>query len=110
MYLPKVYDATPDLDQYIRDFGADLHPAAFVIEFNTRDSQVLKEISVMKGAHARVWASPLWPAAVAAHTDDLAMKNPDANWGWMIKRGVNMFCTDRPRRCSVTCRAMGLHE
>lgn len=109
-YLPKIYDTTPDLDRYIRDYGAQLHPAAFPIEFTTRDSEVLKAIPLMKQQHARVWASPLWPTAVAAHTDELALKDPDANWGWMMKRGVNMFCTDRPREMLAYLRAKGLHE
>jgi glycerophosphoryl diester phosphodiesterase len=109
-YLPKVYDNTADMEQYIHDFGQQLPPAAFVIEFTTRDSQVLKNIPLMKQAHARVWASPLWPAAVAAHTDELALKDPDANWGWMMQRGVNMFCTDRPKEMLAYLRAKGLHE
>lgn len=109
-YLPKVYDTTADMEQYIRDFGQQRPPAAFVIEFTTRDSLVLKNIPLMKQAHARVWASPLWPTAVAAHTDELALKDPDANWGWMMQRGVNLFCTDRPKEMLAYLRGKGLHE
>jgi glycerophosphoryl diester phosphodiesterase len=109
-YLPKVYDTTTDMPRYITDLGRDLAPPVFVIEFTTRDSLVLQNIPLMKQMHARVWASPLWPTAVAAHTDDLALKNPDANWGWMMQHGVNMFCTDRPREMLAYLRAKGLHE
>lgn len=108
-YLPKIYDSTPDLDRYIADFAQGLSPAAFPIEFKTDDSPVIAAIPAMRKVNARVWASPLWPQAVAGRTDVVALKHPEQSWGWMIDRGVTMFCTDEPKELLKYLRARGLH-
>lgn len=109
VYLPKVYDDTPDLPGYIRGFDAGPTPTApFVTEFRTDDSPVMKSIPRMRTA-ARVWASPLLPQMVAGRTDSVALKHPEQSWGWMIDRGVTMFCTDEPRALLEYLRSRQLH-
>ncbi len=109
-YLPKVSDATDNLNAYIADLAAMRQGGAFVIEFKTDDSTVLQSIQAMKAGHKRVWASPLLPDMCGGRTDELALTDPEANWGWMIARGVNMFCTDRPQELLRYLRAKGLHS
>jgi glycerophosphoryl diester phosphodiesterase len=110
VYLPKVFDDTPDLPAYIRGFAAGPAPSSpFVTEFRTDDSPVVRSIPQMRAA-ARVWASPLLPQMVAGRTDVVALNHPEQAWGWMIARGVTMFCTDEPKALLAYLRARHLHE
>ncbi len=108
-YLPKLGDDTPSAKQYVEAL-APLKPPAFILDFAKEDSQALGLIPRIRESGARIWASPLWPEAAAGRTDELALVDPDANWGWLLKRGVTMICTDRPRELLEYLNRQGLRE
>lgn len=109
-YLPKVGDETADMSKYVKDLSSISTIGAFVIEFKRDDAAVFNEFSNMKTAGRRIWASPLWAELCGGRTDELALSDPDGNWGWLIDRGVNVICTDRPRQLLNYLRKLGLHE
>ncbi|WP_414647104.1 hypothetical protein [Chitinophaga sp.] len=39
----------------------------------------------------------LWSELCEGHTDEKAMSDPDAHWGWVINQGENVIQTDRPK-------------
>jgi glycerophosphoryl diester phosphodiesterase len=45
-----------------------------------------------------IWLNSLWPSLNGGHDDDLAVEeaNPEASWGWLIKKGAAILQTDRP--------------
>jgi len=53
----------------------------------------IPNILAQKGA-PRVWVNTLWDSLDNKRPDKLALKDPDAVWGWCITNGVTMIQTD----------------
>lgn len=96
-YLPKLKPNIENRKAYIDGFLKRERSPAFVVSFEDDDPSFFQELERIRTAGKRVWASPLWPGMCGDRTDDRAMKDADANWGWLIDQGFSMICTDRPR-------------
>ena len=94
----------------VHEFLAAMKPAAIAVSFKRDDSPVVANIRTVREQGVRVWASPLWDDLCAGHTDELAVEDPQAAWGWLINHGANIICTDRPAQLLSYLRIRGLHE
>ena len=85
----------PSLNEVIP--GYEIYdPIAYEIGFG--DIQYLIDgVPAMRKFGGRIWVNTLEERHAAGHTDDKALIDPDAHWGLLIKQGVNMVQTDRPR-------------
>jgi glycerophosphoryl diester phosphodiesterase len=54
---------------------------------------VLQRLAAAPG-RPRLWVNTLWDSISAKHSDQAALKNPDANWGWWLERGATMIQSD----------------
>ncbi len=109
-YLPKLADETAEPTKYLSDFNVRKMTPVVVTSFATEESQVLAYFAAIRKDGRRIWASPLWPELCAGHTDDRAVDEPDAAWGWHIDRGASVLCTDRPAQLIEYLRNRGLHD
>lgn len=109
-YFPKVGQGTPEFEEYIHNFLTDNRPDAFIFDFQTEQAAVLQLIPEIRSKGTRCWASPLWDTLAGGHTDELALDNPDAHWGWLIDQGFTMICTDCPVELLKYLRGKGLHD
>ena len=107
-YLPKLNDNTVDARDYILGFQPS--PAAMVTSFSAEDSKVVRLFPELTRRGIRIWASPLWPDLCGGHTDDKAVENDGADWGWLIEKGASILCTDRPAELLDYLRQRGLHD
>ena len=83
-----LYEIIPDYEAY--------DPIAYEIGFG--DIQYfIAGVPAMRKFGGRIWVNTLEERHAAGHTDDKAIIDPDAHWGLLIKQGVNMIQTDRPR-------------
>lgn len=59
-------------------------------------SQVDAPLRRLKSAPGapRLWVNTLWDSISAKHSDKAALKDPDANWGWWLDRGVTVIQSD----------------
>lgn len=55
----------------------------------------------------RLWMNSLWDSISGGRSDDRAVEDPDAVWGWMLDRGVTVIQTDRPGALLAYLRARG---
>lgn len=113
-YMPMVHtgDYTdPKVgDTYISGFFDDFKPAGFELVFDTSDSPVLtRALPDIKKRGVTIWINSLWPDLNAAHDDEKAMVDPDANWGWIIGQGATVIQTDRPVDLLEYLRGKKLH-
>jgi len=70
-------------------------PIAYEVVYSTGD--FLREgIATMRAMGGRIWVNTLEPTLAAGHTDALAITDPDAHWGQVIRDGANIIQTDRP--------------
>lgn len=110
IYMPIVFDTKEGWKENIAGFMANYKPIAFEVLYATNDSPMLEEIKKMKEAGVKVWVNVLWPYMAAGHSDEFAVKDPEGNWGWVIKNGANILQTDRPQKLLDYLRSKGLHK
>ena len=77
----------PDFSRY--------DPVAYEIVYSA--SEFLREgVSAMQALGGRIWVNTLDPTLAGGHTDALAVTDPDAHWGEVIRDGANIIQTDQP--------------
>ncbi len=70
-------------------------PIAYEVVYSTSD--FLREgVAVMQSMGGRIWVNTLDPTLAGGHTDALAVTDPDAHWGHVIRDGANIIQTDQP--------------
>jgi glycerophosphoryl diester phosphodiesterase len=92
LYMHKVNEGNfSQLDEMI----TKIRPIAFEVAFEHDDSPCISDNTINKmKEHANVWVNSLNVSINGGHTDSLSLKNPDAGWGWLINKGVNIIQTD----------------
>jgi len=58
----------------------------------------------------RFWMNSLWDSISGGRSDDRAVDDPEAVWGWMVDRGVTVIQTDEPHRLLEFLRSRGLRR
>ena len=75
---------------------------------NHTDKYLLAGIPAVRELGARLWVNTLGPRFAAGRSDDKSLTDPDGNWGYLIKNGVNMIQTDRPAELISYLESRGL--
>lgn len=118
-YMPMVWPAnyniyepskTVNSQQLVQDYIKQYNPKAFEIILGKDNSVGTLVISTLKTNKTSVWINTLWPELCADHDDELAVDDPDANWGWVIGKGANIIQTDRPGMLLDYLKKKGLHQ
>lgn len=80
--------------------------------FDTDTIKTINDIPMLKKKGYGVWINSLWASLNGGHDDDTAVdeNKPDESWGWIIKRGVNVIQTDRPKELLEYLRKKKLHQ
>lgn len=104
-YIPKVGDGTPDAARYLEPFLHMPNVPAAAFSFSAASPEIDELMAHTVRSGKRVMVAPLWDSMCAGRTDDRAVNDPDANWGWLLDRGASVFCTDRPDRLAAYLRA-----
>jgi glycerophosphoryl diester phosphodiesterase len=108
-YAPRISGQTNDLRNYVGDFLEAGNSPVFISAFETEHDPVLLEFDTIRRHHVRVMATTLWKKTCAGHTDDLSVSDPEEGWGWVIGKGTNVICTDRPALLLENLRQKGKH-
>jgi glycerophosphoryl diester phosphodiesterase len=108
-YMPRVKE-NDQAEKYMQDYRAAIDPAAFIITYKDEASSVLPLIAQLTNANVPVLVGTLWPETCAGHDDEVAVQNPDASWAWVIDKGANILCTDRPAMMLVYLRKKRKHD
>lgn len=106
-YMPIVKQRDQSLSAVIDGFSP-LRPEAIEILYND-DAFLTEAVPTARKADARLWVNTMWDYMAPGNSDDVAIADPDAHWGALIRKGVNMFQTDRPRELLIYLQASGQH-
>ncbi len=96
LFMPIVKELKdgPSLSKIVRDYD-EISPVAYEVIFaNTEFLQEGAEEILRQGN--RFWVNTMKEKLAPGYSDEIAVKNPDAHWGELIRLGVNIFQTDRP--------------
>jgi len=110
LFMPIVNLDAPDAAQIIADYQAELKPVAFEVIFSDESSPLLNDFKQIRQNGSRIWVNTLWESLNAGYEDDRAVEDPDAVYGWLLKKGVTMLQTDRPAFLLDYLRNQGLHK
>ncbi len=95
IYMP-IVDMNDSASVQLFSAHLDSQPCAFELCWRTDDGYV-REASKMAKGKALLWVNCLWDTLCGGHEDDEAMKDPDANYGYLIDSlGFRIIQTDRP--------------
>lgn len=72
-------------------------PDGFEVIFD-QESQLLQAVPLINELDGKIWVNTMWPWMCAGHDDESALNNPQEAYGWLIKQGVDMIQTDRPKQ------------
>ena len=86
-------DPTGFVDSYI---DAPYPPKVIEVLFGEDRTDLLDHVERIKSRGIGIMMNPIYPHLVAGRLDDLALSNPDDNWGWVIESGATVIGTDRP--------------
>lgn len=104
-YLQRVTSFGPPLSQVVQTHR-QYRPAAYTAVFV--NLPFMEEgVAAIKASGARTWAEPFWGATAGGYSDELAMLDPDANWGRLLDAGATVFLTDRPESLAVYLAGKG---
>ena len=96
IYMPVVDLNNPDATKIIEGYQKNLKPVAFELIFSEVNESVLKNLENLDQSDTRIWVNSLWPSLNGGHTDDRALIDSEANYGWLLDKGVSIIQTDRP--------------
>ena len=84
-------------------------PIAYEIVY--MNSDYLREgVASMRAMGGRIWVNTLDSTLAGGHTDALAVDDPDAHWGQVVRDGANIIQTDYPALLSGYLRREGLRS
>ncbi len=109
LFMPIVSDENEDATSEIKRYIKKVKPAAFEVLLRKGD-RILAESNFMRTHGSRVWVNTLWDSLCAGYSDAKAVKDPDANWGHLIGKGVNIIQTDNPAELLVYLKNKGLRD
>ncbi len=97
IYMPVVDVYKADAKQKMDGYMKKLKPAAYELCYQT-DEQISYPLQIKKDLKGKslIWYNTLWDTLCGGHDDDLALKDPDAAFGFLIHTlGARIIQTDR---------------
>lgn len=90
----------------------DMKYPYYEIVFKTEDKRKLHHIKdKLKDGESVIWINSLWPSLCGGYSDDRALKDMDATWGYLIDSlGAKILQTDRPAMMLEYLRKRRLHK
>ena len=97
-------------EQHLQQYMERMQPIAFELIFDDPETDLVNQFKEIRTSGSRVWVNTLWASLNGGYEDDKAVSDPDAIYGWLIDKGVNMMQTDRPQLLLNYLREKGLHD
>ena len=64
----------------------------------------------MAASRSKIFIAATWAHHTAGHDDQVSRTDPDAGWGWLVRKGVSVIETNRPGQLLDYLKKNGLHE
>jgi glycerophosphoryl diester phosphodiesterase len=97
IFMPVINLDKEDALAMIDDYMRELSPVAFEFSYVSDANPLPREIGKRLKGKNLIWYNTLWDTMAGGHDDDLALKNPDKAYGYLIDTlNVRIIQTDRP--------------
>lgn len=98
IYIPVLVCNGKDDLQKLADLQSAFSTPIVSFSFKKDDYPILENITKLKEKGNRIWLNSLWDKFNGGHDDELAMKDEDNSYGWLIRKGANIIFSDNPSR------------
>lgn len=95
LYMPIVDFDLPGAVSMMQGFNSKFKPIAYEVLFKKENNPILMSVKDHIGG-SRLWINTLWDSMCGNHDDELAIKDPDRHWGWVLQQNATIIQTDRP--------------
>lgn len=112
IYMPKVNLDEADSEANLAEMLAKLKAPIVELKYSTESTlnNARRGSEILKGK-ARMWYNTLWDTQCGGHDDEVALRNPDAAYGFLIDSlGCNVLQTDRAQLLLDYLRRRGRHD
>ena len=112
LYMPVVNLYKDNARELMDGFMSELKPCAYELVYQTDDEVAYpKELRSTLSGKALIWYNTLWDTLCGGHDDDLALKDPDAAFGFLIDTlGARIIQTDRAEYLLSYLKSRRLHN
>ena len=111
LYMPVVYLAKENAGEMMDGYMSELKPCAYELVYDQDANPLPKQLRQALSGKALIWYNTLWDTICGGHDDDMALKDPDAAYGYLIDTlGANIIQTDRAELLLKYLQKRKLHE
>ena len=112
IYIPGISKKL-DYQNYFSNWEDTVNPTYYAPKFETDTEPLVAFLSTISNTENGIWVHSISlddASRTGNHDDNLAVTNPDAAWGWLIEKGVNIIQTDRPALLLKYLKSRELHN
>ena len=111
LYMPVVYLARENSQEMMDGYMNQLKPCAYELVYDEDSNPLPKQLRQDLSGKALLWYNTLWDTICGGHDDDMALKDPDAAYGYLIDTlGARIIQTDRAELLLKYLQNRKLHE
>jgi glycerophosphoryl diester phosphodiesterase len=110
LLMPAFNSSWKDIPRYVVDHINDGNPIAFEIGFDKENCESLDIFGKIKESNISIFIDSIFGYLCANHDDAKADIDPEGAWGWLINKGANIICTDRPKELLEYLKHRNLHD
>ena len=111
LYMPVVYLAREHAQEMMDGYMDQLKPCAYELVYDEDSNPLPKQLRQSLSGKALLWYNTLWDTICGGHDDDMALKDPDAAYGYLIDTlGARIIQTDRAELLLKYLQNRKLHE
>ncbi|WP_119080517.1 glycerophosphodiester phosphodiesterase family protein [Chitinophaga alhagiae] len=97
-FMPKIKAQTPRIPEYLDPYEQARDFSVLQVKFEEDTSSLVPRLQQWRQQYGSwIWINTITPDRCGNRDDELALTSPDAAYGWLIERGINIIQTDRPR-------------
>ena len=106
-----VYLAREHAQEMMDGYMDQLKPCAYELVYDEDSNPLPKQLRQSLSGKALLWYNTLWDTICGGHDDDMALKDPDAAYGYLIDTlGARIIQTDRAELLLKYLQNRKLHE
>ena len=111
LYMPVVYLARENAQEMMDGYMDQLKPCAYELVYDEDSNPLPKQLRQDLSGKALLWYNTLWDTICGGHDDDMALKDPDDAYGYLIDTlGARIIQTDRAELLLKYLQNRKLHE
>lgn len=111
IYMPIVVLDEANAERAVENYVKLLKPAAFEMCYSDSGNRLPLKLKEKLKGKSLLWYNTLWDSLAGGHTDDKALEDADANYGYLIETlGARIIQTDRPALLLGYLRKNGWHD